>query len=420
MDLEDILNDGVDRMGPDDTSDGGVDGMDLENMWDDGDDGMDPEDIWDDGNDGDDGMDPEDISNAGDDGMNPEDISNDGVDDMNPKDISNYKVAHVDSKNIPSNNKSEVPFAVVVPLQRNELAQATERIQSGGGRAIAFKGLGANTMITDNNMTAARPLFPTRSRRSGSVQPNELDTFEPANTIFENVTSASHSPTPTREVKKNLNASREPTRGMRNAQNESVVKSHENGVANLRRRRSASKVRILDRLPVQENSVALEQTQDGSLLVGIANDLRGLIEIGLKVVSRLSSSLCRLCKWILFAYVTWLIITYMCVSTRRFAITALASLCSNSVVGPRISLCTDVLKASPQPLDASKMALSQEELVFVMERAGQSSHLARDMWDGVFAVQDLQVRVELSILIHRVALEGYLEKLGQYTEETLR
>lgn len=404
MDLEDILNDGVDRMGPEDISDGEVDGMDPENKWDDGDDGMDPEDI----------------SNAGDDGMDPEDISDDGVDDMDPKDISNYKVAHVDSKNIPSNNKSKVAFAVVVPLQRNELAQATERIQSSGSRAIAFKGLGANTMIADNNMTDARPLFPTRSRRSESLQPNELDTFEPANTTYENAALASHSPTPTWEVKKNLNASREPTRGMRDAQNESVIKSHENGVATLRRRRSASKVRISARLPVQENSVALEQTQDGSLLVGIANDLRGLIEIGLKVVARLSSSLYRLCKWILFAYVTWLIITYMWVYTRRFAITALASLCSNSVVGPRISLCTDVLKASPEPLDASKMALSQEELVFVMERAGQSSHLARDMWDGVFAVQDLQVRVELSTLIHRVALEGYLEKLGQYTEETLR
>lgn len=381
---------------------------------------------------------PEDVSNNAVAQMHPKDTQNDVFDGMGPEDIPDGKVPYVGS-NYNSNNSFETPFPVFAPLQRKELFQATESIQSGRDPAIIVKGLSANTVVADNNNTTeATPLLPTRPIQSRSVKPNGRDTFESVNAISDNVSSASHSPSPVRQVKTDLKKSRkglrkasrtrhsykEPTQVRDEIQNEqsesAVIRLHEDDVAFLNRTHRASKVKISSRSALHTNITALEKPQEKPLLANIVNDLCGIIKDGIEVFSKLSRSFYRRCKWVLFSYVTWLFITYLWVCTRRFATTALVPMCSTPVVGPRIPFCIELLKISDRPVNTSKIASSQEDLVVVLDRTGQIFHLARDKWDGVFAVRDLRIRVELSDLVHREALEAELKKLIQDTEKTFR
>ena len=355
---------------------------------------------------------------------------------MDPEGIPNDGVAHMDPENI-LNNDFEAAFAVVVPLQRNELTRATKSIQSSRGPAIAVNGLSANNIVADDNITEVTSLRPSKPRHITSVPPSALDTSELENLMPENATPASHGPAPTAEVKRKQKKHTKGTRkasklrhtfreqtkdqdGMEDASNGNAIRPYEDGVTTLHRRRPASKTRISDRSASQENPMALEQSKDGSLLLDIANDLRGLIKIGLKTAPKLSRSLYRPCRWVLVGYVLWLIITYLWVSAHRFATTALAPICSNPIVGSRISFCAELLKLSDRPVNASKVAASQEELVVVMDQVGQNYDLARDMWGHVFAIQDLEIRVEISNLPRREELRKELDLLIQYTKKTAK
>lgn len=226
-----------------------------------------------------------------------------------------------------------------------------------------------------------------------------------------------------RKASKPRHSSREPTRGeedMEDAQYGSAIRPREDDATTLRRGRPASKTRISNRSAAQENHIVLEQPQDGSLYLNIANDTQALIAIRHKAFSEFSTSFYRSCKPFLVGYVIWLIITYVWVSTHRFATTALAPLCSTPVVGSRIPFCTELLRPSNRHINVSQATTSQEELVVVMDRLGQNFDLARDMKDHWFALQDLSLLVKLRDLSRKEELMGQLEPLIHYTGQTAK
>lgn len=448
MDPEDFSNNEVTQMKSTDLSIDGVDGMDSEDVLDDevahiGSKGITDSEVAhtktiETRNDQAAHVSPKDASSDEVAHKKTKDAPIDEATHMSPKDASNNEVAHKDANKIPTsqvddmdsgnipNSDSEAALAVVVPLRRNELARATESIQPGGGPATTAKGLSAKTIVGDDDTTEATPLCPNEPRHVRSVQPDGLDTFEPVNRMSENAAPASHSPTRTpklkkkqrrhrieiRKASKSRNTSREPTKaqdGMEDAQTISATGPQESGVGNLHRRRPASKTRVSEGLATPRNPIA--QPQDESLLSDIANDLRGLSKAGFQAAPRLSRSLYRRVKWLPVVYVIWLIITYLCVSMQRLAITVLVPICVVPILGPRIPFCPEILTLHDRPINASKVTTAQEELTLVMERVGQNCHLSRDIWDYVKAVGHLKIHVELSHLNVKGELIQELERL---------
>lgn len=73
-----------------------------------------------------------------------------------------------------------------------------------------------------------------------------------------------------------------------------------------------------------------------------------------------------------------------------------------------------------RPINASKVATCQEELIVVMDRVGHNFDLARDMVGHEFAVRDLRIRVAASNLSRRQELTRELESLIRYTKQTAK
>jgi hypothetical protein len=286
-------------------------------------------------------------------------------------------------------------------------------------------------------MTKVVPLCPNKPRHLKSGQPNELDTFETLDASPENAAPASHGPTPTpkqREEKKNRkevakvvepsHASGDPSEdqdGIEDLGNESTIPRHDGGATTVRKRRPISNNMVSDMAVAQDNHSisgerALRQLQQRSLLSDIAKDVRRLTETALE----LPRALYPIWKRFVVVYVVWLAISYLAVSIYRFATTALAPICSIPVIGPQIPLYTVSVEPNSRPINASKVATCQEELIVVMDRVGHNFDLARDMVGHEFAVRDLRIRVAASNLLGKQELIRELESLIRYTKQTTK
>ena len=155
---------------------------------------------------------------------------------------------------------------------------------------------------------------------------------------------------------------------------------------------------------------------EGSLLYEIGNDVWRM----LKLILRLPGTLYPYWKWLLVGYFIWLAVSYLTVALCRFAFNTYAPLCSIQPIGPWLPLCSDFLKMEDRPIDTSKLAKSQDELLVVMNHVGQNYDLARDMIGHEFAVRDLRIRIAASDLRRKRELTKELESLIHHTKDTAK
>ncbi|KAI9671113.1 MAG: hypothetical protein M1831_005199 [Alyxoria varia] len=168
--------------------------------------------------------------------------------------------------------------------------------------------------------------------------------------------------------------------------------------------------------PPREKTPHEVPAYEGSLVSDILNDIWTLI----KSFAYLPRKLYPIAKWILLAYLMWLAISYPTVIIYRSIKTTIAPLCDIPIIGPRIPLCSLPFELQDRPVDGSKMAKSQDELVVVGDQAGQNFDLARDMVGSEFAVRDLHIRVMASNLSRKKELARELESLIRYTKQTAK
>lgn len=280
-------------------------------------------------------------------------------------------------------------------------------------------------------MAKVAPLCPNKPRHLKSGQPNELDTFETLDASPENAALALHGPTPTpkqRKEKKNRKEVAEVVEpshasgdrsedqdGIEDPGNESSIPRHDDGATTVRRRRPISNNMVSDMAAAQDNHSisgerALRQLQQRSFLSDVAKGVR----------LELPRALYPIWKWFVVVYIVWLAISYLAVSIYRFATMALAPICSIPVIGPQIPLYTVSVEPNSRPINASKVATCQEELIVVMDRVGRNFDLARDMVGHEFAVRDLRIRVAASNLLGKQELIRELESLIRYTKQTAK
>jgi hypothetical protein len=289
-------------------------------------------------------------------------------------------------------------------------------------------------MTPDDSMTEAPSLHRNEPPRLSNDQPNKLDAFESLEPPFEN--AARPAPTPGKrrmkhKISKGITEDSEPNDssgdpfvdqdGIKDPKNESKIRRHDGSVTTIRQRYRTSNIRNSDQIAAEDNpSVSNERAsrrpQEGSLLSDLAKDGYRLTKTAL----RLPKVLYPIWKWFLLGYIIWLAITYLVISIYRFATTALAPMCSIPIIGPQIPFCIVPSDPKDRPINASKVATSQEVLAVVMDRVGQNFDLARDMIGHEFAVRDLRIRVAASNLSRKQELTRELESLIRYTKQTAK
>jgi hypothetical protein len=133
---------------------------------------------------------------------------------------------------------------------------------------------------------------------------------------------------------------------------------------------------------------------------------------------RLLRSLYPVWKWVLLGYIIWLSVSHLAVFLYKTAVSsALTTLCPIPIIGSAIPVCE---APKDRPIDASKVAASQEELSIVMDKVGHGFDLGRDMVGHEFAVRDLRIRVAASNLPRRQELTRELESLIRYTKQAAK
>lgn len=203
-------------------------------------------------------------------------------------------------------------------------------------------------------------------------------------------------------------ASREPTKypnDIGEAESESAI------------RHRVPNTKISDRSTVQEISKDIEQPQEGSLLLDIANDIWGLIQTMDKTAPKLVRLFYSAAKCFLVGSVIGLVITYLLIPIPLFATTKMAQICSNEWVGVNVPFC-ESFGPSERLVNVSRVAASQEVFVTVMDQVGQNFEIARKMAGHELAVRDLRVRVRMSNLPHKEEITRELDSLIQYTTQT--
>ena len=194
---------------------------------------------------------------------------------------------------------------------------------------------------------------------------------------------------------------------------------HDGPVAAVRQRQRTSKPRVPEQAAARDNysrssKKAASRNQEASLFSLIANDGCRLAWATL----RLPKTLYPLWKWLLLVYIGWMAFSYLAIYVYRSATAAIAPWCRIQIVGPMLPFCT--VHPGDNPIDASKVATSQEEFTVVMDRVGQNFDLARDMVGHEFAVRDLRIRVAASNLSRKKELTRELESLIRYTKQTAK
>ena len=197
----------------------------------------------------------------------------------------------------------------------------------------------------------------------------------------------------------------------------SISGPHDGPVAAVRQRHRTSQTRVPEQAAAHDNfsrssKVAASQNQEASFFSLLANDGWSLAWAALKF-PRISYPVW---KWLLLIYIGWLAFTYLLAYAYRSATAAIAPLCTIPIVGSQLPFCT--VHPGDNPLDASKVATSQEGFTVVMDRVGQNFDLARDMVGHEFAVRDLRIRVTASNLSRKQELTRELESLIRYTKQT--
>lgn len=194
---------------------------------------------------------------------------------------------------------------------------------------------------------------------------------------------------------------------------------HDGPVATVRQRHRTSKTRVPEQAAAQDDysrssEIAASQNREASLFSLLANDGWRLAWAFL----RLPRTLYPVWKWILLMYIGWMAFSYLLAYAYRSVTAAMAPLCSIPFVGSQLPLCT--VHPGDNPIDASKVATSQEGFTVVMDRVGQNFDLARDMVGHEFAVRDLRIRVAASNLSRKEELTRELESLIRYTKQTAK
>lgn len=199
---------------------------------------------------------------------------------------------------------------------------------------------------------------------------------------------------------------------------ENEITRDDGHVATVRQRNQTSNAKILVRAAAQDKHVrpgkgAILQVQEKSFRSHVENDGSKLI----KIILTLPRTLYPLWKWLLI-YVGWLAITYLVASIYRSTTVALAPICDIKFIGSQLPFC--IVLPGGQPVNASKIATSQDRLTTVIDRVGQSFDLARDMVGREFAIRDLRIRVAASNLSRKKELTQELESLILYTKPTAK
>ena len=210
-------------------------------------------------------------------------------------------------------------------------------------------------------------------------------------------------------------------------EDESIPGRHEGPVAAVRQRHRTSKTRryrnsktrVPEQAAAQDNyssssEIAASQNQEASILSLLANDGSKLAWATLK----LPRTLYPVWRWLLLIYIGWMAFTYLLAYAYRSAAVAVAPFCTIPIVGPQLPFCT--VHPGDKPINASKVATSQEGFTVVMDRVGQNFDLARDMVGHEFAVRDLRIRVAASNLSRKKELTRELESLIRYTKQTAK
>ena len=289
-------------------------------------------------------------------------------------------------------------------------------------------------MIPDDNMTEAASLHPNKPPHLSNDQSNRLDTFKALTPTPES--AARPTPTPEKRRKK-TKISQEVTKdsepkhasgdsledqdGTNGPKEESKIQLHDSSVTTVRQRYRTSNTRVSDPIAAQDdhsiyNERAFGRPKEGSLLSDIAKDGHRTT----KTAPRPQKVLYPIWKWFLLGYVIWLAITYLVVSIYRFVATTLAPVCYIPFIRPQIPLCTEPSEAKDRPINASKVATSQQVLTIVMDRVGQNFDLARDMIGHDYAVRDLRIRLAASNLSPKQELTQELTSLIRDTEDTAK
>lgn len=191
--------------------------------------------------------------------------------------------------------------------------------------------------------------------------------------------------------------------------------------AKIRRRRRFSDTETLSQVydrkkPSSLDQRALVQTEEGSLFLEIANDIRKWLKCSFKIL--------RACypvwKWLVVGYLVWMGLSYLLASMYRSMASKLSPVCSFWIIRSNLPLCNWFPDAESQVIDVSKVATSQEGLTVVMDRVGENFDLARDMTGHEFAIRDLRIRVAASNLSRRQELARELDSLSRYTKKTAK
>lgn len=198
-----------------------------------------------------------------------------------------------------------------------------------------------------------------------------------------------------------------------------TITRHDTNFAEVRRRKGSSDTKLSNSEAIQESvsilaNGASEQAEEGSLLSDVAKDGRRLT----KRILRLPRALYPIWRWIFIIYIIWLIISYLVVSTFRFAKSTLAPICSIPLIGSRVPLlCSVNFQPNDQTINVSKIATGKAELIVIMERVGPNFDLAQEMYKHGSTVRDLWFRVKMSNLQHKEELLAHLDSLVGQTGE---
>lgn len=161
---------------------------------------------------------------------------------------------------------------------------------------------------------------------------------------------------------------------------------------------------------------ASKQPDDGYLHKDFTKDAWALFKVSLK----LPRLLYPIWKWLLVAYLVWMVLSYLIAFLYQSVTTALSPMCSVPILGSKLMFCDWSSGRGDRPINVSKVATSQEVLTIVMDRVGQNFDLARDMTGHEFAIRDLRIRVAASNLSRRQELARELDSLSRYTKQTAK
>ena len=121
----------------------------------------------------------------------------------------------------------------------------------------------------------------------------------------------------------------------------------------------------------------------------------------------------RVWKWLLLGLATVLIAPYLGQPFYLDTIMlATAVPCSIPIIGGSMPFCKEPVS---NPINASKVVRSQEELVIVMGQVGNGYKLARSMVGNEYCLRDLKIRVAVSSLPRKDEIAGILESLIHLT-----